>query len=534
LLNVLSHVLWCRWSEDGLWYKAKITDLLPETQSYLVCFVEYGNSQACTLADLAPLDMPVTRAAPAPLVQEETDPVVLEMQRQARIQERQKQLKAEDDARKAVLEEKRRAVAERKAKMDALERAEQLAKIEEQRARLEARPPAAVTALLAAPGTGLRPADVPRPVAAAAVMTVDMPLPAAKPQSVSAPGPSTPVAAPAAARVAAVSTPVAEARTPVNSETAEKMMQKRMTLSAAGGSGAKLGAMKGVTLRELKEIAAKTPLPTAEETPKKHPLDMTITEARAARALDFGSGDTPQKKQLVEEAKTPAKPVAVVVAQPVVVEAKTPAKPVAVVTQQQQQPPPPLVIVSAATLKRAGPPSAAAVANDEEDDEEEEDSDDPMSPRRPQSHPNGASMRRIVPPPTSVSAPLPEAPKQASKRGSMLLPMPQVLHSDESNDSLLAREALESFSAVSARDTETGAAVERSVSTTQILADLEDSLDSELAELEELRREANEVDASINLFQQLKEETNRLEQTASSFAADLGDLEEEARMLLGE
>ena len=72
------------------------------------------------------------------------------------------------------------------------------------------------------------------------------------------------------------------------------------------------------------------------------------------------------------------------------------------------------------------------------------------------------------------------------------------------------------------------------MTTTQILADLEDSLDSELAELDDLRREANEVDASISLFHQLREETYKLERTANMFASDLGDLEEEARLLLGE
>ena len=95
-----------------------------------------------------------------------------------------------------------------------------------------------------------------------------------------------------------------------------------MTLSAVGGGGgARLGAMKGtrkkeekkedekqeerervrvshflffskgVTLAELKAVARTTPLKSEDKEIKKNVLDMTISEANASRALDFGAGE---------------------------------------------------------------------------------------------------------------------------------------------------------------------------------------------------------------------------------------------------
>jgi hypothetical protein len=80
-------VVWARWAEDGLYYKARITDLVPETQSYLVEFVDYGNKQICTSADLMPLDAAtMLNAAPPPLP---VDPIEVETQRVQRIAARQ-------------------------------------------------------------------------------------------------------------------------------------------------------------------------------------------------------------------------------------------------------------------------------------------------------------------------------------------------------------------------------------------------------------------------------------------------------------
>jgi hypothetical protein len=268
--------------EDGLWYKAKVTDLLPETQSYLVVFVEYGNSQACTAADLAPLDMPVTHAAPPVL--EETDPAIIEAQRKARITERQQQLKAEEDARQKILEEKRKVVAERKARAEALEKAETLAKIEEQRAKLEALQQRQVDNLSHQPAVpGARKVDSgSAPLVAASAVFVSTPsrpvqTPAANTSKVvespAVVGASTPLARTV---VVTASAPPSAQKTPVNQKTTDK----RMTLSVAGGSGAKLGLMNGITLKELKQVAVSAPAAVSEGTPKKHPLDMTVTEAR--------------------------------------------------------------------------------------------------------------------------------------------------------------------------------------------------------------------------------------------------------------
>ncbi len=333
-----------------------MTDLLPETQSYLVVFVEYGNSQACTAADLAPLDTPVTAAAPVPLVQ--LDPETAEQQRQTRILERQQQLRSEEEARKAVLEEKRKQAAERRARAEALEKAEQLQRIEEQRIKLEMQQKRQLDALAYAPVVaGAKVVNPPpsTPVAASApvsdtsaavtfkVPEPKTPAPAPEPvpvkQSDQRPQPQQQQQEPAFK--------VPEPKTPAGAEPVIKHQQhsapaqrtpndprsldKRLTLSVAGGSGAKLGLMNGITLQELKQVALTSP--RGEETPKKHPLDMTVAEARAARALDFG--DTPKKtNSSAEPAKerapsTPATKVSVG-AEPStpVADASTPMRPV--------------------------------------------------------------------------------------------------------------------------------------------------------------------------------------------------------------
>jgi hypothetical protein len=223
--------------------------LVPETQSYLVTFVEYGNSQLCTPADLAPLDIQVTKAAPAPLVEDsELDPVFLEAQRKARVAERQEQLRAEEAERKRLLEEKRKAVQERKTKLEALDKEEKMAQLEEQRRKLEA------AAQVEAQRQKLEQKSAEVPASEAPLMD-------------------------------------------------KTQMLKRMTLSAAGGSGQNLGMLKGVTMKELKQAALNSPL---KETPtKKSPLDMKPGEGVGTQVLDFGSGDTPTKKAMVEQIATP-------------------------------------------------------------------------------------------------------------------------------------------------------------------------------------------------------------------------------------
>jgi hypothetical protein len=565
-LNFL--VFLARWSEDGLWYKAKITDLLPETQSYLVVFVEYGNSQACTAVDLAPLDMPVTAAAPPPL-QDETDPVVVEQQRLARIAERQQQLRAEEEARKAVLEEKRKQVAERKARAEALEKAEQMQRIEEQRLKLESiQQRQAVAALAQAPLV---------PGARQVGPKVEPASPAPQKEPVFAvPAPKTPhVDNVKQQQHSAPATP--QSRTPLD----QKALDKRLTLSVAGGSGAKLGLITGViTMQELKQVALMSPRGETN-TPKKDPLDMTLSEAKAARALDFG--DTPKKeaaKPVVvqdQEPKTPAKVSFVDAAKPAAASAavaqdldpKTPAKvsfvdpktPVAAAVT-------PMKPVNANPTPVKFIQQSKPVDDDDELDEEEEDSDE-AALRKPKIKQRGSMTRptRPIPPPnvaTAIGAPssLPASTSAVStpvkpavvnatpvvvassvdakkrlddppppklvveERRSVKQPLPSVMM-DEGTDSIIAREALREFSVAAKSGEDT-------VTTTQILNDLEDSLESDLAELDDLRAEANDVDASISLFHQLREETNRLERTATAFADDLGDLEEEARLLLGE
>ncbi len=144
------------------------------------------------------------------------------------------------------------------------------------------------------------------------------------------------------------------------------------------------------------------------------------------------------------------------------------------------------------------------------------------TPTKPSTVATPVSATNVVAPAPAIKTVLAES----SERRSVRQPLPPVLVED-GNDSLVAREALHEFSVAASTGEDT-------VTTTQILNDLEDSLDSDLAELDELRAEANEVDHSISLFHQLREETNRLERTANAFADDLGDLEEEARLLLGE
>jgi hypothetical protein len=61
--------------------------------------------------------------------------------------------------------------------------------------------------------------------------------------------------------------------------------------------------LKGVTMKELKQAALNSPL---KETPtKKSPLDMKPGEGLGTQVLDFGSGDTPTKKAMVEQIATP-------------------------------------------------------------------------------------------------------------------------------------------------------------------------------------------------------------------------------------
>ena len=247
--------------------QAKVTDLLPETQKYLVVFVEYGNSQGesvvmqpekvdshlscavCTDADLAPLDTVVTKAAPVPLdyTAEEKDPLVLEAERQARIAERQKQLKAEEEERQRVLEEKRRAAAERKAKLEELDREEKRLQIEEQRAKLEKAQREAATA------AGVSVAQT--PVSPGRVVTAEAPPPKMEP-----------------------STPAED----------DKRREKRLALGKMGGSASKMG-IKSVTLAEMREVARNSPLrqPEFEEKndePKETPPQDNFVTAEAVKA----------------------------------------------------------------------------------------------------------------------------------------------------------------------------------------------------------------------------------------------------------
>ena len=131
--------------------QAKVTDLLAESKKYLVIFLEYNNTQVCTGADLAPLDTVVTKAAPAPLEFDATeqDPLVLEAERQARIAQRQLQLKAEEEERLRILQEKRQAVVDKRAKLEALDREEKARQVAEQRSKLEAATPAPIAGVLA-------------------------------------------------------------------------------------------------------------------------------------------------------------------------------------------------------------------------------------------------------------------------------------------------------------------------------------------------------------------------------------------------
>ncbi len=236
-------LLYARWAEDGLYYKAKVTDLLPETQSYLVVFVDYGNSQVCTAADLMPLDSAVMiKAAPPPLA---TDATVLEAQRLARIEERRLALKAEEDARKAVLDEKRRIVTERRNARERLEREEQLEAVEAQRARLT---PPPGTSAAAAP----KPAPVPAPVAVVAPVPV---VAAAAVTVTSSAVPALVVATPARVEpvVAATATPAKPAEaarasqaaaavesTPRSAAKERKRDETRRTLAVVGSGGGKI------------------------------------------------------------------------------------------------------------------------------------------------------------------------------------------------------------------------------------------------------------------------------------------------------
>lgn len=446
-------ILYARWAEDGLWYKAKVTDLLPETQSYLVVFVDYGNSQQCTLADLAPLDTMTTRAAPPSLVSE--DPAVLEAQRRARIEERRAQLKQEEEARKQALEEKRRAVAEKKAKLEALDREEQMRKMEEQRARLQ--------------GGNVTPV---KPVA----QSVGTPVNVATPSGGVGSSANNSNANTPSLKAQAASTPAA-----VDGGSEKKKLAARMTLSVVGGSGGKLGMMKGVTLKELKEVAKQSPgvasTPAAAATPKTPAATLDggsvlSGEAKANRVLDFGAGDTPTKKTVVAE-----------------------------VTRGT---------TSSSTPAAGGtaPPAPVGVFSE---DEEEEESSTSMTPLKSGGGGGGGGGSVVK-----------------TGGGSGLKKPPPVVVEDSDG------ETPEAFNPSPSPSPGGTAATSPMTTTTQILGMLEDSLEDDMDELERLRQESDAMDATINLFKQLQQETYKLESTAASYAADLGDLEAEARQLLGE
>lgn len=140
--------VYARWKDDGLWYKAQVTDLLPESTAYVVLFTEYGNTQVCSPDDVLPPDAMTLAAAPTPLTvpeaaPEEVDPVAVEAARLARIDARLAEVKKRETEKARVLEEKRRAAEERERERQQRAREIELAKVEEQRAKLMA---ASVTA----------------------------------------------------------------------------------------------------------------------------------------------------------------------------------------------------------------------------------------------------------------------------------------------------------------------------------------------------------------------------------------------------
>lgn len=100
---------------------------------------------------------------------------------------------------------------------------------------------------------------------------------------------------------------------------------------------------------------------------------------------------------------------------------------------------------------------------------------------------------------------------------------------ESANDSFVARSLLKELS--DAAGTQAATPTASQVANER---DDEDSLDEDLAELQRLKAEANQMDTTINLFKQLQQETFKLETAASTFQSDLGDLEAEARALLGE